>query len=81
MDLYQEIIAHVIERGKIQIEFPHLKISAKEIVEMECYKALKQIKEIIEDERLEDDECFEKIEAIVCCLEGIGSNGGFRHDF
>lgn len=56
-------------------------MNAKEIVEMECYKALQKIKAIIEDDSLEDTECFMKIEKIVCLFEQIGSNGGSRHDF
>ena len=40
-----------------------------------------KIKAIIEDDSLEDKECFRKIEEIVCAFEEIGSNGGSRHDF
>ena len=51
------------------------------ILESECYKALLKIKQILDDDNLEDKECFDKIEEIVCVLESIGSNGGSRHDF
>ena len=40
-----------------------------------------RIKEIIEDDTLDDPECFMKIEEIVCVLEEVGSSGGIRHDF
>ena len=46
-----------------------------------CYNALKEIKRIIEDDTLEDSECFMKIEEIVKVLELYGSDGGSRHDF
>ena len=36
---------------------------------------------VIEDDSLEDDECFMKIEEIVCAFENLGSGGGNRHDF
>ncbi len=49
-------------------------------MEQECYQALLKIKEIIEDESLNDAECFEKIEEIIRVLEFVGSNGGSRHD-
>ncbi|MEE1055782.1 MAG: hypothetical protein UH239_00850 [Acutalibacteraceae bacterium] len=48
---------------------------------MESYKALQKIKTIIEDDSLEDKECFMKIEEIVCLFEALGSDGGNRHDF
>ena len=40
-----------------------------------------KIKAIIQDDSLEDKECVNKIEKIVCTLEEIGSSGGNRHDF
>ena len=40
-----------------------------------------QIKAIIEDDRLNDSECFQKIEEIIRAFEEIGSGGGIRHDF
>lgn len=61
--------------------FPNLRIDVKEIVELTCYKALTEIKRILEDSTLDDKECFEKIEEIVCIFESLGSNGGSRHDF
>lgn len=76
MDLYQEILASILEKENIEITFPNLQMSAKEIIEMECYLALQKIKAIIED-----DECFIKIEEIVRLFEGLGSGGGNRHDF
>ena len=81
MDLYQEILSDVLSKQEIKVTFPELKLSAKEIVEMECYKALTQIKAIIEDDSLADAECFTKIEEIVSTFEQLGSNGGNRHDF
>lgn len=81
MDLYKEILINVLQNEDIHITFPNLQVSAKEIVEMECYRALQKIKAIIEDDRLADETCFERIEAIVCLFELMGSGGGSRHDF
>lgn len=58
-----------------------MKIDGSKIVELESYKALQKIKTIIEDDSLEDKECFMKIEEIVCLFEALGSDGGNRHDF
>lgn len=55
MDLYKEILAAVLEKENIEISFPSLKMNAKEIMELECYKALQKIKAVIEDDSLEDE--------------------------
>jgi len=79
MELFQEILVRAFQQGKIRIEFPEIHYA--DIVEGVCYQALKKIKEIIEDESLDDCECFRKIEAVICVLEDVGSDGGCRHDW
>lgn len=81
MELYKEILTHYLTSQTIQITFPDLQLNAKEIVEMQCYQALNQIKAIIQNGDLSDEECFMKIEEIICALEAVGSSGGVRHDF
>ena len=81
MELYRVLLVKLLENEEIRIEFPNLSISPSELVEMQCYNALKEIKAIIEDDRYSDKECFMKIEKIVCLLEDLGSDGGLRHDF
>ena len=81
MELYKEILAHALAYEQLNIHFPTLKLNAAEIVEGECYKALQKIKAIIENDALDDAECFERIEEVVCVFEEMGSSGGGRHDF
>ena len=81
MELYKEILAHALMCGEIQITFRGQEPDISRIVEDTCYKALQRIKAVIEDDSLEDKECFMKIEEIVNVLEDIGSGGGSRHDF
>lgn len=81
MELYKEILARALMSGEIQITFSGQKPDISKMIEGKCYKALQKIKAIIEDDSLEDKECFRKIEEIVCAFEEIGSNGGSRHDF
>lgn len=81
MELYKEILAHALAYGEINISFPETQLNITQIVENECYQALQKIKAVIEDDSLEDAECFMKIEHIILTLEGIGSSGGIRHDF
>jgi len=76
MELYQEImlkylLSHNREKG----------IDLAELVNDAAYQALKQIKLILEDDQLDDPECFWKIEQIVRVFEELGSNAGTRHDF
>ncbi len=82
MELFQQILCQVFSQEKIQIVFPELATDhVQQLVEAECYKALRRIREILDDDSLEDRECFEKIEEIVRVFESIGSDGGSRHDF
>lgn len=81
MNLYQEILIHALQKENICITFPDLRITPKEIIEMKCYQALQEIKAIIEDDSLKDNECFLKIEKMICLFEDLGSSGGTRHDF
>ncbi len=74
MELYQQIFASCIG---VTIDTQ----TAKEIVAGGSYKALEKIRAILADDALSDAECFRKIEAIVCVLEELGSDGGGRHDF
>ncbi len=81
LELYKEILTHALSQQRAEIVFPDLNMNATQNVELECYRALQQIKAIIEDDSLEDESCFRKIEEIVCIFEEIGSSGGGRHDF
>ncbi len=82
MELYQEILCHVLANEKVQVSFPNLiNTDVTKIVELECYKALRKIKAILENDTLADSECFQQIEEIVCTFEELGSDGGSRHDF
>ena len=81
MELYKEILLNALYNKEIQITFPNLKVSPNKIVRLECYKALKKIKAVLEDENLSDKECFMRIEKIICVFEDMGSDGGVRHDF
>ena len=82
MELLQEILCHVLADKKVQVSFSGLTdTEVIKIAELECYKALQKIKAILEDDSLEDSECFYRIEEIVCVFEDLGSDCGSRHDF
>ena len=81
MDLYKELLVHILSHSDVRVTFPDIQLPVSEIVEGQSYLALQKIKEIIEDDRLIDADCFAKIEAIVSVFEELGSSGGSRHDF
>lgn len=77
MELYHEILADLFTR----CGYLDRLMDGTVIVQDRCYQALCQIKAVLEDDTLEDSECFQRIERIVEVFEQLGSNGGSRHDF
>ncbi len=71
MEFYKEILISALIDNKVEILFPDLEFNANRIIEIESYKALNKIKEIIEDHDNDDLDCFQKIEEIVCILESF----------
>ena len=65
MELYRKILADYYARYGYLEEF----VDGTAIVRDRCYQALCQIKAVLEDDRLEDPVCFERIERIVEIFE------------
>ncbi len=78
MELWKEILKRGLEDNSFK---ETSKDNIVDFIETKSYCALVEIKKIIEDNSLDDKECFMKIEEIICLFENIGSNGGSRHDF
>lgn len=81
MELLQQILLEILKKEKVEINFPNLNINANELIEIECFKTLQKIKAVIENDSLNDKECFMKIEEIICIFEKLGCNTGNRHEF
>ena len=81
MQLYKEILTQILSNQEIHITFPNLNINPTVIIQSESYQALQKIKAVIHDDSLTDNDCFMKIEEIICIFEASGSNDGTRHDF
>ena len=79
MELWRELLINGLQNENYKFNYINDK-TLKEILESSCYKVLLQIKQTIDDERLLDQDCFIKIEEIICALE---ENNIFcdRHDF
>ena len=63
------------------MEIPGLNLNAKEIVRLNCYEALKRIQAVLEEDGLDDESCFKRIEEIMAIYQDIGTKIGGRHDF
>ena len=81
MELYHQILLECFSEYFLEHGYPGQNVDAVAIVHDKCYQTLCQIKRILEDETLEDPDCFWKIEEIVCVLEKLGTDAGTRHDF
>lgn len=53
----------------------------KSMAESESCKALRKIRDVLDDDTLEDETCFRRIGEIVSILEELGPGAGCRHDF
>ena len=80
MELYRELLIEILRWEEMEVTFPQIEDSLADIVNLKSVQALQKIRDIVRDDRLEDDECFMQIEEGVCTLEALGSDGGLRHD-
>ena len=80
MELYQEMLGKILQNAKIEIRIKSPGNIGRAL-ELECYKALQKIRNIIRNDTLTDNECFLKIEEIITVFEQIGSHAEGRHDW
>lgn len=81
MELYRDMLCRILETEEFEILLPKWDMKVEEMMEMKCYQALQEIKRILEDDELNDEECFESIEKIIAVFEKLGSGIHERHDF
>lgn len=81
MELYHDMLCKILESEEFQVLLPKWKMNIEEMIEMKCYQSLNEIKKILEDESLNDSDCFESIEKIITVFETLGSGINERHDF
>ncbi len=79
MELWRELLINALQNKTNNINYINDSV-IKNIIDSECYKILLQIKQTINNDNLSDEECFYKIERLICLLE---ENNLFcnRHDF
>ena len=81
MELYRDMLCRILETEEFEILLPKWNMKVEEMMEMKCYQALQAIKRILEEDELDDEECFDRIEKIVSVFEALGSGIYDRHDF
>lgn len=81
MELYSEMLTKVLTGTLMEIKFPDLDEELPDLLRSAERIALSRIKEIVEDDSIDDRECFERIEMIVEVLEQAGVSCANRHDF
>lgn len=72
------MIVKWIEVKKKGKRFPD---NAEAVIQNIAYQTLEKIKLILEEDQLDDRECFVRIEKIIRLYKKIGSSCGSRHDF
>ena len=72
------MVADMLSRGEVMLSMSQ---ETMDYVEKRCFVLLERIRQILADDTLDDPECFQRIEQIVCELERSGIDCGTRHDF
>lgn len=78
-----QILAKALVQADAEIRIQGLPASShlNTMLETESLIALKKIRDVLDDDSLEDRECFRRIEGIVSVFETLGPGAGSRHDF
>lgn len=78
MEILRMMLVERLSRGEMHIVLDQETVKR---LENDCVAALARIRAVLADDSLDDPECFERIERIVCEMESLGLDCGTRHDF
>lgn len=83
MDFYESMINSFSEklRAAVTPSDEEKQSLLGELMNSAACRALEKIRKVLNDDRLDDQTCFWKIEEIVKIYEEMGSDGGSRHNF
>lgn len=76
MALYEQIVDAYLEEASAKA----LTALQESVILDRCYQTLEAIGIVLNDETLQDEDCFSKIEAIVSIYESLGGSTQ-RHNF
>ena len=80
MALYEELFADICAKNRVHLSFPDLDVDLETLTEQTRYQLLLEIQKVIQDDSLDDPECFIRIEKIVTLFGRHGLSAGSRHD-
>lgn len=80
MEPYEKIFENMLYGKQLHLTVLE-QCDLAQVIKDECYQALLKIGKVLADERLDDKECFWRIEEIVSTVELMGIDCGGRHDF
>lgn len=72
MEHYKDILKKALEEERVSIIFPDINISSAELVEMNCYNAVVEIRDILERVGTSDREIFLGIVKVIERLKKLG---------
>ena len=81
MNFYETLISGFVGRARAMAGLSEEEEHALmlDLMKESCCRAMQEIREVLNDESLDDRQCFCQIEKIVDIYEKVGSNGGTRH--
>ena len=65
MTLYEELLWNCLQNAPVEVTFPNLSIHPNELVEMKCFQAIEEIRDILEDKKLTDQKCAMQIRYLI----------------
>jgi len=80
MTLSAELLTKILSGEEAYIVFPQFEHEIKTVMESECFTMPEQIRLILMDDTLNDEDCFLKIDEIISVFTAHNIHVGFRHD-
>lgn len=81
MEFALKVLAKMLIDQGAQVTISCKEKALEQLMQDRCCQALREIRDVLADDTLEDPECFRRIERIVEIYEELGLNTGLRHDF
>ena len=81
MDFEMRLLAKMLIDNGAQVTISGGEGVLERLLKERGVQALKDIREVLDNDSLEDPECFQRIERIVEIYEALGTDAGSRHDF
>lgn len=81
MEFYLNILAKLLIENGAQVTISCGEETLEQMMKERYCQALKEIRDVLDDDTLDDPECFQRIEKIVEIYESFGADAGSRHDF